>query len=108
MSGDEMERHLSLSLGEPEQLRRDMTPASDRNLYVGDATPGSFGGDEQMKVPPDSMFPQLDDVARLPLDQVHRSSIIFQCSLTLLRADVSGPNICIVSCFKAMQATKRH
>jgi len=77
VSGDEMERHLSLSLGEPEQLRRDMTPASDRNLYAGDATPGSFGDDEQMKVPPDSMFPQLDDVARLPVDEVHNSSIIF-------------------------------
>ena len=67
MSGDEMERHLSLSLGEPEQLRRNMTPASEGNLYVGDMTPGSFGeGDEQMEPPPDDMFPQLDSAARPP------------------------------------------
>ena len=67
MSGDEMERHLSLSLGEPEQLRRNMTPASEANLYVGDDTPGSFGGgDEQMEPPPDDMFPQLDSAARPP------------------------------------------
>ncbi|CAK0784792.1 hypothetical protein CVIRNUC_007996 [Coccomyxa viridis] len=67
VSGDEMERHLSLSLGEPEQLRRAMTPASEANLYVGDATPGSFGeGDEQMEAPPDDMFPQLDSAARPP------------------------------------------
>ena len=71
VSGDEMERHLSLSLGEPEQLRRAMTPASEANLYVGDATPGSFGeGDEQMEAPPDDMFPQLDSAARPPSVQV--------------------------------------
>ena len=71
MSGDEMERHLSLSLGEPEQLRRNMTPASEANLYVGDMTPGSFGeGDEQMEPPPDDMFPQLDSAARPPSMQV--------------------------------------
>ena len=72
MAGDEMERHLSLSLGEPEQLRRNMTPAAEAGLYAGDATPGSFGGgdfdggDEQMEPPPDDVFPQLDSAARLP------------------------------------------
>ena len=67
MSGDEMERHLSLSLGEPEQLRRNMTPASEAALYVGDGTPGSFDdGDEQMEPPPDDMFPQLESAARPP------------------------------------------
>ncbi len=71
MSGDEMERHLSLSLGEPEQLRRNMTPASEGNLYVGDGTPGSYGGDEQMDAPPDDMIPQLDSVARPPSAQVN-------------------------------------
>ena len=70
MSGDEMERHLSLSLGEPEQLRRNMTPASEGNLYVGDGTPGSYGGDEQMDAPPDDMIPQLDSVAQPPSVQV--------------------------------------
>ena len=63
VSGDEMERHLSLSLGEPEQLRRNMTPASE-GLYVGDGTPGSFGGDEQMEAPPDDLLTQLDSAAR--------------------------------------------
>ncbi len=63
VSGDEMERHLSLSLGEPEQLRRNMTPASE-GLYVGNGTPGSFGGDEQMEAPPDDLLPPLDFAAR--------------------------------------------
>ena len=73
VSGDEMERHLSLSLGEPEQLRRNMTPASEANLYVGDGTPGSYGGDEQMDAPPDDMIPQLDSLARPLSVQVHSS-----------------------------------
>ena len=50
-------------LGEPEQLRRNMTPASE-GLYVGDGTPGSFGGDEQMEAPPDDLLTQLDSAAR--------------------------------------------
>ena len=73
MSGDEMERHLSLSLGEPEQLRRNMTPASEANLYVGEGTPGSYGGDEQMDAPPDDMIPQMDSMARPPSVQVRSS-----------------------------------
>jgi len=108
VSGDEMERHLSLSLGEPEQLRRDMTPATDRNLDVGDATPGSFEGDEQMNVPPDSMFPQLDDVAHPPLDQVHSSSIIFPVLPDSAWCRCKWAEHLTVSWFKAMQATNRH
>lgn len=76
MSGDEMERHLSLSLGEPEQLRRNMTPASEGNLYIGDGTPGSYGGDEQMDAPPDDMIPQLDSMTRPPSVQVKSSCLV--------------------------------
>lgn len=64
-----MERHLSLSLGEPEQLRRNMTPASGGDLFLGNDTPGSFGDAEQMEAPPDDMFPQLDSAVRQPAFQ---------------------------------------
>ena len=91
MSGDEMERHLSLSLGEPEQLRRNMTPASEGNLYVGDGTPGSYGGDEQMDAPPDDMIPQLDSMARPPSVQVdsYCSSclVMVTCALLDIRSE---------------------
>ena len=90
MSGDEMERHLSLSLGEPEQLRRNMTPASDGNLYVGDGTPGSYGGDEQMDAPPDDMIPQLDSVARPASIQVRTYQISYLDMLKLCLSKVQN------------------
>ncbi len=59
MSGDELERHLSLSLDEPEVLRREMQPAQDAPLFGGDHTPGSFDADAQMDPPPDGTFNDL-------------------------------------------------
>ncbi len=61
MSGDELERHLSLSLEEPERLRRAAEPGQgDAPLYGGGAsTPGDLeqpDQDERMEAPPDDMF----------------------------------------------------
>ena len=94
MSGDEMERHLSLSLGEPEQLRRNMTPAAEANLYVGDTTPGSFGGgDEQLEPPPDDMFPQLDSAARPPSVQACLWSGVCAHASTLKKLPLQVPGL---------------
>ncbi len=64
VSGDEMERHMSLSLDEPELLRREM-PAADAAGFAGDETPGSYdaNADERMEPPPDGMF---DNMATMP------------------------------------------
>ena len=64
MSGDEMERHMSLSLDEPELLRREM-PAADAPGFAGDETPVSYDADadERMEPPPDGMF---DDMPAMP------------------------------------------
>ena len=62
-SGDEMERHMSLSLDEPELLRREMPAAADAPGFAGDETPGSYDADERMEPPPDGMF---DDMPAMP------------------------------------------
>ena len=59
MSGDEMERHLSLSLEEPELLRRAVTPGEGGGALfgVGESTPGDdYGQDERMEAPPDDVL----------------------------------------------------
>lgn len=55
-----MERHMSLSLDEPEVLRREM-PAADAGTpgYMGDDTPGSYDADERLEAPPEGMFGDL-------------------------------------------------
>lgn len=79
MSGDELERHLSLSLdGEPERLRRAVEPGQDAPLYGGGgSTPGDLEPDQdaRMEAPPDDMFDGLQAPPSRPTSvQVGRSN----------------------------------
>ncbi|BDA47997.1 probable double-strand-break repair protein rad21 homolog at N-terminal half [Coccomyxa sp. Obi] len=68
VSGDEMERHMSLSLDEPELLRREMSAADAGTPgYMGDDTPGSYDADDRLEAPPEGMFGDL--AAMQDLDQ---------------------------------------
>ena len=55
-----MERHMSLSLDEPELLRREM-PGTEAGTpgYRGEDTPGSYDADDRLEAPPEGMFGDL-------------------------------------------------
>ena len=73
VSGDELERHLSLSLEEPEQLRRAVPSAAQGPLFgPGDSTPGDYEHDqERLEPPPDDVIDAMQaPPSRPPSEQV--------------------------------------
>lgn len=95
VSGDEMERHMSLSLDEPEVLRREM-PAAEGQAFLGDDTPGSYDADERMEPPPDDMFGNMADMQDIgggPSGMVRSSCSARHANLLLFLPSVRDFNV---------------